>query len=65
MKKSTRLVMALLAIVFAFASAGPVYATGGGDGGKKKCNSGNGNGSEPALNDCDPGNSGGHNNGGD
>lgn len=31
-----------------------------------KCNSGNGNGSEtePAT-DCDPGNSGGHNNGGD
>lgn len=33
---------------------------------KKKCNSGNGNQSEttPAT-DCDPGNSGGHNNGGD
>jgi hypothetical protein len=33
---------------------------------KEKCNSGRGNGSEttPAT-DCDPGNSGGHNNGGD
>jgi len=34
--------------------------------GKAKCNSGNGNGSETdPANDCDPGNSGGHNNGGD
>jgi hypothetical protein len=33
---------------------------------KAKCNSGNGNGSETVpSNDCDPGNSGGHNNGGD
>jgi hypothetical protein len=32
----------------------------------EKCNSGRGNGSETAPgNDCDPGNSGGHNNGGD
>lgn len=32
----------------------------------EKCNSGRGNGSEPDPNDdCDPGNSGGHNNGGD
>ncbi len=31
-----------------------------------KCNSGNGNGSETTPeNDCDPGNSGGNNNGGD
>ncbi|MGI8684349.1 MAG: hypothetical protein ACR2MO_04540 [Acidimicrobiales bacterium] len=31
-----------------------------------KCNSGRGNGSETMpANDCDPGNSGGHNNGGD
>ena len=38
---------------------------GGGHGGHG-CNSGNGNGSEttPAT-DCDPGNSGGNNNGGD
>jgi hypothetical protein len=36
--------------------------------GKVKCNSGRGNGSEINLAtglDCDPGNSGGHNNGGD
>ena len=34
--------------------------------GKKKCNSGRGNGSEPnPQHDCDPGNSGGKNNGGD
>jgi hypothetical protein len=33
---------------------------------KKVCNSGNGNGSETdPANDCDPGNSGGNNNGGD
>ena len=32
----------------------------------EKCNSGRGNGSETDIfNDCDPGNSGGHNNGGD
>jgi hypothetical protein len=32
----------------------------------EKCNSGRGNGSETTpANDCDPGNSGGHNNGGD
>lgn len=33
---------------------------------KAKCNAGRGNGSEPApATDCDPGNSGGRNNGGD
>jgi len=33
---------------------------------KGQCNSGGGNGSETTpLNDCDPGNSGGHNNGKD
>jgi hypothetical protein len=33
---------------------------------KGKCNSGKGNASETdPANDCDPGNSGGHNNGGD
>jgi hypothetical protein len=32
---------------------------------KQKCNSGNGNGQETTVeNDCDPGGSGGHNNGG-
>lgn len=34
------------------------------DPGKQKCNAGRGNGSEGNP-DCDPGNSGGHNNGGD
>lgn len=51
---------AALAIVGAL--AGPAWA-GGETGGK--CNSGRGNGSEPATADCDPGNSGGHNQGGD
>ena len=33
---------------------------------KPKCNAGSGNGSETTpANDCDPGNSGGNNNGGD
>ena len=32
---------------------------------KPKCNSGRGNGSEGSPNDCDPGNSEGHNEGGD
>jgi hypothetical protein len=33
---------------------------------KPKCNAGSGNGSEPTPGtDCDPGNSGGNNNGGD
>jgi hypothetical protein len=54
---------------FTIGAAGPAFA-----GGycyeppeeKVKCNSGRGNGSETTLqNDCDPGNSGGHNNGGD
>ena len=39
---------------------------GGGDDEPRKCNSGRGNGSETAPeNDCDPGNSGGRNQGGD
>jgi hypothetical protein len=44
--------------------AAPAFGTG--DGPAKKCNSGRGNGSE-LINgvDCDPGNSGGHNQGGD
>jgi hypothetical protein len=62
MTKGTRVLATLLAVVFALAAASPVYASGG----NRKCNSGNGNGSESTvLNDCDPGNSGGHNNGGD
>jgi hypothetical protein len=50
---------ALLAASFApSAFAGPLDTA--------KCNSGNGNGSGTVPeSDCDPGNSGGHNNGGD
>jgi hypothetical protein len=64
LKKTAALIAAL-----ALAGAAPpaAFAGGsGGGGGSAKCNSGNGNGSEtePAT-DCDPGNSGGHNNGGD
>jgi hypothetical protein len=64
MKKSARTVAALLALVFAMAVAAPAFA-GGTPEPTGKCNSGRGNGSEVAGNDCDPGNSGGHNNGGD
>jgi hypothetical protein len=63
---------ALLAVVLAggltIGSAGAAFATGDDGGGDPaaKCNSGRGNGSETTLeNDCDPGNSGGHNSGGD
>jgi hypothetical protein len=57
-----------LAMLFAaFAVAGAtVPAAAIADPPKQKCNSGNGNQSETdPANDCDPGNSGGHNNGGD
>ena len=66
MKKSTRTFTALLAVVFGMAFAAPALAGGEPPPPPVKCNSGNGNGSEstPAT-DCDPGNSGGHNNGGD
>jgi len=58
---SKRVFLALLAaMLLAAASVTPALAGG------PKCNSGNGNGSEPtAEKDCDPGNSGGHNQGGD
>jgi hypothetical protein len=47
-------------------AAAPAMATGDGGETPAKCNSGRGNGSETTpANDCDPGNSGGHNNGGD
>jgi hypothetical protein len=56
--------LAALALGMSFAPAG--FAGGEPGGGKPKCNSGNGNGSETTpADDCDPGNSGGHNNGGD
>lgn len=58
---------ALLAVIFVAGltagTAAPAFATGDEP---AKCNSGRGNGSETTPdNDCDPGNSGGHNNGGD
>ena len=62
-----RLVGVVLAGAFSVGLAAPVFADGvGEDPPPAKCNSGRGNNSEtePAT-DCDPGNSGGHNNGGD
>jgi hypothetical protein len=55
----------LMATFFVIAlGLAPVAFAGGGK--DAKCNSGNGNGSETTpADDCDPGNSGGHNNGGD
>jgi hypothetical protein len=47
-------------------AAAPAFATGEEPPATAKCNSGRGNASETTpANDCDPGNSGGHNNGGD
>jgi hypothetical protein len=63
-----RLAVALIAGALTVGTAAPAFAgtCDGGGGGKVKCNAGRGNGSEPSVyNDCDPGNSGGHNNGGD
>ena len=59
-----RLIIALVAaLVLAAASAPTVLAC---EDPEPKCNSGRGNGSETTIeNDCDPGNSGGHNSGGD
>jgi hypothetical protein len=56
---------AVLAAGFTLGIAAPAFAEGTPEP-PAKCNSGRGNGSEttPAT-DCDPGNSGGHNNGGD
>jgi hypothetical protein len=60
-RKRVTMVIATGAIVLGMSSA--AAATGCPP---KKCNSGRGNGSEVAPgNDCDPGNSGAHNNGGD
>ena len=67
-KSHKRLAVAVMAGAFTLGLAAPAFAgtCEGGGGGKVKCNSGRGNGSETAPgNDCDPGNSGGHNNGGD
>ena len=62
-----RLVGAVLTGAFTVGLAAPAFAEGGGEEppAPTKCNSGRGNGAEVAGNDCDPGNSGGHNNGGD
>ena len=53
------------ALIAALALAGATAPVASAVPPKQKCNSGNGNGSEVAGDDCDPGNSGGHNNGGD
>jgi len=64
-----RIISAVLAGAFTIALASPALAEGDTNPPpeqKVKCNSGRGNGSETTpANDCDPGNSGGHNNGGD
>jgi hypothetical protein len=63
--KIRRFIITLFAMALAVGfTGGPALA--GGEPGKEKCNSGRGNGSEttPAT-DCDPGNSGLHNQGGD
>jgi hypothetical protein len=56
----------MAALIASLALAGAMAPAASADPPKQKCNSGNGNSSEtePAS-DCDPGNSGGHNNGGD
>ena len=63
-KTGKRLVAVALAGAFSVGFAAPAFAEGVPPP-PQKCNSGGGNGSEPLLNDCDPGNSGGHNNGKD
>jgi len=61
--KVRRWIIALLALMLA---AGFTGGSALADPPKVKCNSGNGNGSEPTIpEDCDPGNSGGNNQGGD
>ena len=68
-----RLVGVVIAGAFTACLAAPAAALGTGDPAppptepaKVKCNSGGGNGSEAnPITDCDPGNSGGRNNGGD
>ena len=57
-----RLIMFLAAALVALTIGAPAALAGGE---AVKCNSGIGNGQETTIeNDCDPGNSGGHNNGG-
>lgn len=64
MKEKMRKLAAMMAVFALAASFGAPAAMS--DPPKFKCNSGNGNASETEpANDCDPGNSGGHNQGGD
>ena len=64
MQISKKLASALAACALLGAAAAPVALAGPPDDGK--CNSGRGNLSETTPEtDCDPGNSGGHNQGGD
>ncbi len=59
-----QLVGAVLSVGFTLAMTAPAFADGGGE--PAKCNSGRGNLSETVPEtDCDPGNSGGNNKGGD
>ena len=61
--KIRRWIIALCTVVLAVGFTGGAAMA---DPPKQKCNSGNGNQSETTPEtDCDPGNSGGHNNGGD
>jgi len=66
-KTAQKVTFGLVVGVLTFGPATAAFAGGScSGGGKVKCNSGRGNGSETTIaNDCDPGNSGGHNNGGD
>ncbi len=67
MRTSQKFAVAFIAGAITLGTAAPAFAGECGGGGEKvKCNSGRGNGSELVNRvDCDPGNSGGHNNGGD
>ena len=70
MKRRARTITVLIASMFALVMAGSAFAGDTCGGPPPKCNSGNGNGSElvtigGVTFDCDPGNSGYHNNGKD
>jgi hypothetical protein len=61
--KRRRLIALLAGALMALSVGAPAALAGGEEDGK--CNAGRGNGPEPVLADCDPGNSGGNNQGGD
>ena len=66
MKITRRMIVGLFAGALTLGVASPAFGWDCEHDKKAKCNSGRGNGSETApANDCDPGNSGGNNNGGD